>query len=375
MKKFINKAISSALVSVILLCSIFTCSLPIHAAESFPKIPALQISRVYQSEAASGMCYWCSMATVQGYCLGSYTYSGVTSSYRTIGKDYNFASSSDAITKKLKTFSGYANNASNLSSYPVKMSLDSSGIGNNTSTYTKIYNQLKLGKPVILYTTLPHASVVIGYNGSTTSIDPAGFTVLEVKKMNSGWWSNSASNYNSYANKPQIDSQSGSSMSCYVTLKSWLSICGTIKEICYPKESPLKYTIAYNSNGGTGSISSSTVSGGSKFTLSANKFTKSGCYFANYNVHRKSDDTWYTDSNGWQKLLAIRNNNYTIKSFSAGSQCTLNTAWTNGAKDGDTFTFYPLWKPDNPTLTFYPNYSGCNYILGGALDSKYSDYI
>ena len=348
-------------------------------AETYPKISALKISRVYQSDSASGLCYWCSMATVQGYCLGSYTYGGYTTDYTKAGTDYDFYSQKDAISKYLNTFSGYANSSANLNKYPVKMTLVSSGLGNNTSTYQKIYAQLKLGKPVIVYASGSpyHASVIIGYNGSTTSLDPAGFTLLEVRK-NGSYWTNTSAYYTKYANSPQINrSASGSNMSCYVTLKSWLSTNSfTINQLCYPTNyTSVSYNIAYNANGGSGSISSSTVAQNASFTVSANKFSKSGYYFAYYNVQRKSDSAWYTASNGWQKEAAIRDNGYAKKTFAASSSQTMNSAWISGATNGDTFTFYPVWKPNNPTLTFYPNYSGCNYILGGGLDSSYSSYL
>ena len=238
-----KKNVSKKFISFIL-CLLITvgtmCSVPMTAsAASYPKISALKISRVYQSneEQASGMCYWASMATVQGYCLGTYTYGGITTSYRTGGKDYNFVSKNDAVSKKLlSSYNGYANSSTNLNSYPVKMTLIT-GCGNNSTTYEKIYNQLKLGKPVIVYKTggnTPHASVVIGYNGSSSTLEASGFTVLEVKK-DGNWWSNSSSYYNSYANKPQVDSNSGGPMSCYVTLSSWINYGGgSITQICYP---------------------------------------------------------------------------------------------------------------------------------------------
>ena len=350
--------------------------LTISAAGSYPKIPALKISRIYQSNqtAASGLCYWCSMATVQGYCLGSYTYGGVTNSYREVGKDYNYVSKSDAVSKKLNTYNGYANNATNLSSFPVKMSLISSGLGNNSTTYLKIYNQLKLGKPVIVYATAPHASVIIGYNGSSTTLDPAGFTVLEIKKDGT-YWTNSASYYNKYANSPQIDkSASGSNMSCYVTLKSWLAKCGTITQICYPTNS-MTYNIAYNANGGTGTMASRTITEGTTFTPSKCTFTKSGYYFAGYNVCRKSDSKWYVSGKGWLTNSEITNSGYTKAVYNNGTNYVFNGSWVNGVNPGETYTFYPIWKPNSTKLWFYPNYSGCNYVMGGGLDSRMSSYL
>lgn len=243
MKK--TNRILSLLMAIIALVTVFLTGFMVEAsAASYPAIPALKISRIYQSDAdTKGMCYWCSMATVQGYCLGTYTYNGVTSNYRSVGTDYDYLAKKDAVSKKISTYNGTAVDSGNLTSFPVKMTLVT-GCGNNASTYEKIYNQLKLGKPVIVYryiqgqTNGRHASVVIGYNGSSTTLQASGFTVLEIRKTNSKWWNNSASLYNSYANKPQVDSTSGSSMSCYVNLESWCKLGGTpIQQICYPTNS------------------------------------------------------------------------------------------------------------------------------------------
>lgn len=231
MKKILRK-MSCILFAILMIAA----SVPVSAgAANYPKIPALKISRIYQPrEDTQGMCYWSSMATVQAYCLGTYTYGGVTNSYRTVGTDYSFGTAGDAVTKKMKTYSGYANNASNLKNFPVKMTLVQSGLGNNASTYGKIYDQLKQGKPVIVYTGV-HASVIIAYNGSTSTLQASGFTVMEIKRWSNTLWYNSADAYNKYANNPQ--KQGKSTESCYVTLDSWCANVGAITQICYPTNS------------------------------------------------------------------------------------------------------------------------------------------
>lgn len=208
-------------------------------ADNYPAIPALKISRIRQSR-KDVLCYWCSMATVQAYCLGTYTYGGKTNSYRTGGTDYDYVDAKDAVSKKIGTYNGYANGDWNLKNFPVKMSIVRSGLGNNEATYIKIYKQLAQGKPVIVYTG-KHASVVIAYNGPTDEIKASGFTVMEITK-DGNWWSNSKNYFEKYANNPQKDSASGSFMSCYVTLSSWLDY-GTnaghsIIQLCYPTNAP-----------------------------------------------------------------------------------------------------------------------------------------
>lgn len=244
MKKTFRRIVAALLVAVMLFGSAPIESLTgldigglfgveANAAGAYPAIPALPITRVKQSR-QDGMCYWCSMATVQGYCLGTYTFGGYTSSYRSGGADYDYVAQCDAVSKKMETYNGYADNGWNLANFPVPMTLETRGIGKNNDTYIRIYNQLAQGKPVILYTG-QHASIVIAYNGSSSNIQASGFTVLEVAKYGNSW-TNSPEYFKSYANNPQ---EVTAWRSPYVTLSSWVSYNGdTIKKICYPTKAP-----------------------------------------------------------------------------------------------------------------------------------------
>ncbi len=358
------------------------------SAATYAKIPALQISRVYQPHTdTNGLCYWASMATVQGYCLGSYTYGGVTTNYRVPGQDYNYLNRGDAITKFFKaTANGVANNYDNLTKYyPVKMTRVTDGIGRNTATYQKIYNQLAQGKPVIVYTGT-HASVVIGYSGSSTTLDPKGFTVMEIKKdkadTKSGyWWENSATYYNKHANAPQIDTNTlktngGSYLSCYVNLDSWISYCsGKLQEICYPTNAVrTDYTFAFAPNGGTGTMPSIKTEMGKTVTFPECTFTYEGYTFAGYYAQRKSDSRWHVAGVGWRTLQEIRDQNLERSVYEANLTFKMNASWTNnGGVAGDTFTLVPIWKPLNTKLYFYGNYSNVNYMMSVRPDT-FSEY-
>lgn len=346
------------------------------SAATYTKIPALQITRVYQPDYdTSGMCYWASMATVQGYCLGTYTYGGVTTNYRVPGKDYDFLKRSDAITKYFDDHAdGYANSANNLKNNPVKMTRVTSGIGKNAATYQKIYDQLAQGKPVIIYTGT-HASVVIAYNGSTTTLEPNGFTVLEVKK-DGKWWSNSESYYNKHANSPQVDSNKGSYMSCYVNLESWISYCGNkVQEICYPTNAvSTAYTFAFSANGGTGTMSSIKTDMGKTVTFPQCAFTYDGYTCEGYYAQRKSDSKWHVAGVGWRTLQEIIDNNLQRSVYAEGLTFEMNFSWTkDGGIAGDTFTLVPVWKPLKTKLEFYGNYSAVNYMMS-IKPETYSEY-
>ncbi len=373
MKKFM----SLMLTLVIILASLVCLGVAETSAATYTKIPAFPITRVYQPDYdTNGMCYWASMATVQGYCLGTYTYGGVTTNYRVPGKDYDFLKRGDAITKYFDDHAdGYANAANNLKNNPIKMTRVKSGIGKNTATYQKIYDQLAQGKPVIVYTGT-HASVVIAYNGSTTTLDPKGFTVLEVKK-DGKWWSNSENYYNKHANSPQVDSNKGSYMSCYVNLESWISYCGNkLQEICYPTNAVnTQYTFAFTPNGGTGSMTSIKTDMGKNVVFPQCGFTYEGYVCEGYTAQRKSDGKWHVAGVGWRTATEIRNDNLQKSVYEEGLTFAMNGSWTKeGGIAGDTFTLYPVWKPLKTTVDFYGNYSDTNYMLAISEDTYQNNY-
>ncbi len=357
------------------------------SAASYPAIPALKIARIYQPPEDNKLCYWASMATVQGYCLSSYTYGGVTTNYRVPGQDYNYLKNTDAITKYFRaTGKGNAHDSNNLTNYyPVKMTLVRDDIGRNASTYQKIYNQLALGKPVIVYTG-GHASVVIGYSGSATTLDPKGFTVMEIKKDKAGtvsgyWWENSATYFNKHANSPQIDTNTlktngGKYLSCYVNLDSWISYCGgKLTEICYPTGAVnTSYTFAFSANGGTGSMSSIKTDMGKTVTFPPCTFTYDGYVCAGYYAQRKSDSKWHAAGVGWRTLQEIIDQNLQRSVYEEGLTFTMNDSWTrSGGIAGDTFTLVPVWKPLSTKLFFYGNHSDSNYMMT-INPSTYSQY-
>ena len=73
MKKF-RSFLAVMLIMVISVSGVSVLGAVETEAATYAKIPALQISRVYQPPEDNVLCYWSSVATVQGYCLGTYTY-------------------------------------------------------------------------------------------------------------------------------------------------------------------------------------------------------------------------------------------------------------------------------------------------------------
>ena len=146
-----------------------------------------------------------------------------------------------------------------------------------------------------------------------------------------------------------------------------LGTAGSVVQIAYPltaggwkvgwvSQSVIKATVSYNANGGSGSMTSSSVQYNSAITLSANKFTKTGYTFSGWNVYRNSDKKWYVSGNGWKTASEISKNGYTKKVYSNQTKVTLDKSWISLGKTNDTFTFYAVWTPNK--LNVYYNANG-----------------
>ena len=163
----------------------------------------------------------------------------------------------------------------------------------------------------------------IGLNGTTTTI---------YEKYATGYYSNSAATTSiSSVTKP---SQTGHTFGGYYTstggggtqiINASGSIVGsntqfTSNSTIYPKWTANTYTIKYDKNGGTGTVSDTTCTYGSNCTLRSNSFTKAGNAFVNWKIGSQT--------------------------YSAGGTVT-NLTSTNGA----TVTAYAQWSPAVYTIT------------------------
>ena len=327
-------------------------------AASYPKIPALKITRVRQGPR---MCTWASLSTVQGYCSGTYEgynyrQPGVDFYYGT-GKSADLSSANDPMSKYITRKCTDSDWGTSLSKLPHKMVYDKSGIGNNTATYEKIYNQLKQGKPVIAYLgNGVHTSVIIAYNGSSTKLEASGFTVMDVAKDT---WKNSADKYKKYANNPQSITKYDS---CYVSLSSWLSYGGgrTIKAIYYPEKAPTVstekiLTIKFNGNGG--------VIKSDRFKLVSNMVYEGSKLLESEWVYDKPDPVyglWNAESFGLYRM------GYTFvgwgttpsggKIFDQDDTSVKPSDMSPNIKNGScTITLYAIWKPITGSFNYNAN--------------------
>lgn len=116
------------------------------------------------------------------------------------------------------------------------------------------------------------------------------------------------------------------------------------------------YTIAYNANGGSGTMTSTTAKYNGTMTLTANKFAKTGYTFTGWNAHRASDKTWYVKGMGWKTASQISANDYTKSVYKDGLSCNFSSNWIKNGETNDTLTFYPVWEAN--TLSVYFNANG-----------------
>ncbi len=146
-----------------------------------------------------------------------------------------------------------------------------------------------------------------------------------------GWYatktaSNSTSTSTPY--KPQNASNSGMSYTYYA------------------KFTPNTYTISFNANGGTGSMSRVSCTYDVNTTLPSNTFTRTGYTFSGWNTKKNGTGTSYT-------------NGATIKNLTA--------------TDGETVTLYAQWTANKYDVTFDENYTeGSTTTIEQTYDSKYS---
>ncbi len=93
----------------------------------------------------------------------------------------------------------------------------------------------------------------------------------------------------------------------------------------YARWTPKSYTISYNSNGGTGTMTSDTVSTGGKATIKSNTFAKTGYKFVGWTTKSDGTDDGYGWNPGWSDTWNYDNGQYGI----ANDKLVLYARWDN----------------------------------------------
>ena len=93
----------------------------------------------------------------------------------------------------------------------------------------------------------------------------------------------------------------------------------------YARWTPKSYTISYNSNGGTGTMTSDTVSTGGSVTIKGNTFKRTGYKFVGWTTKSDGTDDGYGWNPGWSGTWNYDNGQYGI----ANDKLVLYARWDN----------------------------------------------
>ncbi len=232
-----------------------------------------------------------------------------------------------------------------------------------------VYNQLAAKKPVIIQrknksTEKTHFCVVYAYQPTSTSLQACDFKVLN----------------------PYLSSTAGAVVGPgtvgYKDMEEWLSGCTwvnarvkTSNKIPVVDSGTAKYSFSYNANGGSGTISGSSVYFGQKVNIAANAFTKTGYDFAGYYTVKRSDGKAYVSgsTSGWFTESEITANGYTKKQYKPGESYSVSNAWTEGASTKFSYTFYAQWTPKTYNILTYENHTAKNYMLDSAFTKGFNE--
>ncbi len=108
---------------------------------------------------------------------------------------------------------------------------------------------------------------------------------------------------------------------------------------------PNTYTISYNANGGSGSMSSQSVTFNTKFNVKTSAFTRSGYKQVGWNLYRTSDSTWFVPNVGWKTASQISSGGYSKQVYALNaSNWLFESSFVRSGLSTDTFVFYAVWE-------------------------------
>ena len=107
-----------------------------------------------------------------------------------------------------------------------------------------------------------------------------------------------------------------------------------------------KYTLLFDGNGGSGSMSNQVVTMGDKFALPSCTFTREGYRCIGWNVCRNADKTWYVAKHGWLTQQQITEQKLEKKLYAndSSAQYVFDSSWTQGCSTVSTYTFHAVWE-------------------------------
>ena len=142
----------------------------------------------------------------------------------------------------------------------------------------------------------------------------------------------------------------------------------------YARWTPKSYTISYNSNGGTGTMASDTVSTGGKATIKSNTFTRTGYKFVGWTTKSDGTDDGYGWT-GWSGTWNYDNGQYGI----ANNSLVLYARWDNHFTVTYNDNGGSGCSSSSKTVTYGSTYGNLctptreGYIFVGWFDSSYKN--
>ena len=191
------------------------------------------------------------------------------------------------------------------------------------------------------------------YSGASTYLGRTGYTATE-------YWGTSTSGGTLVNQSTSYSSGQTLAEAVGKSLKT-----GNASVNLYPQWTINTYTIAYNANDGTGTMSSQNVNWNDTFILSNNAFEREGYKFIGWNSYRDNDGKWYVNGQGWLTQEEIDTNGYEKKVYENQDELIFDMSWILGnEKSIHQYTMYAIWE-----------ISGVVYIDNGTTFEPYLTYI
>ena len=128
--------------------------------------------------------------------------------------------------------------------------------------------------------------------------------------------------------------------------------CVSIENLRLASSVQKTYTIKYNANGGSGSMSNQIITYGVSTATRANAFTRSSYTFKGWTAYRASDKKWYCGNDGWRTAAEISSKGYKKYVYSNKSTVSKTTAVNK-----DTVTFYAEWNKNTSSKKYTIKYN------------------
>ena len=204
----------------------------------------------------------------------------------------------------------------------------------NTYTVT-LYN----GSTKYLAYTMTYDSTTFTSGTSSNGITTVGTGVSKTGYDFNGWWNSSSGGTRVFTATGAKDTSATS----YWSSSKW-HYAGNVN--LYAQWTPHTYTVNYNANGGTGTVTSQTCSYGTTYYYRANSYSRAGYAFLG----------WYMKDNSTGKFLYKNASGTGTAWYTEGSEPTGYTKaiYTAGSSfsnltstDGATITMYAAWRNNN----------------------------